>query len=212
MKRKKTIENPIDPFTPVVHAEPHMQFSLRPWRGYNKSEYPNLNADEFVSQVFDPLYMSLKEAEDQFAKMRESLKLNKPQAVKQKAAIQSKIMINTKSQNFMPDQPWPRLTTTALPAAVSQRRSDKYATETHKTITNKEKQAACDRPQAVVPCALRSRNQLPRCGQPGSNNRPDNPKCTHNPSNTHSSFSSSSSLSSCFPSTDATIISQIRGG
>nr|CAH8868868.1 unnamed protein product [Trichobilharzia regenti] len=78
-KRKKTIENPIDPFTPVVHAEPHMQFSLRPWRGYNKSEYPNLNADEFVSQVFDPLYMSLKEAEDQFAKMRESLKLNKPQ-------------------------------------------------------------------------------------------------------------------------------------
>nr|CAH8833140.1 unnamed protein product [Trichobilharzia regenti] len=89
-------------------------------------------------------------------------------------------MINTKSQNFMPDRPWPGLTTTALPAAVSQGRIDKYATEAHQTKENEQKQAACDRPQAVVPWALRSRNQLPRCGQPGSNNRPHNPKRTRN--------------------------------
>nr|CAH8863364.1 unnamed protein product [Trichobilharzia regenti] len=89
-------------------------------------------------------------------------------------------MTNTKSQNFMPDRPWPGLTTTALPAAVSQSRSDKYATEAHQTKENKQKQAACDRPQAVVPWALRSRNQLPRCGQPGSNKRPHNRKCRQN--------------------------------
>nr|CAH8869508.1 unnamed protein product [Trichobilharzia regenti] len=103
-------------------------------------------------------------------------------------------MIQTNSQNFMPDRPWPGLTTTALPAAVSQGGSDKYATEAHKTTKNEQKQAACDRPQAVVPWALRSRNQLPRCGQPGSNNRPHNPKRTQNLSNPHLSLSSSSSL------------------
>nr|CAH8833312.1 unnamed protein product [Trichobilharzia regenti] len=112
-------------------------------------------------------------------------------------------MIRTNSQNFMPDRPWPGLTTTALPAAVSQGRSDKYATEAHQTKENKQKQAACDRPQAVVPWALWSRNQLPRCGQPGSNKRPHNPKCTQNLSNPHLSLSSSSSLLPCLPPTDA---------
>nr|CAH8831057.1 unnamed protein product [Trichobilharzia regenti] len=49
-------------------------------------------------------------------------------------------MSNTKLQNFMPDRPWPGLTTTALPAAVSQGGSDKSATEAHKTRrTNKSR-------------------------------------------------------------------------
>lgn len=31
-----------------------------------------------MSQIFDPVYMSLQEAEEQFVKMRESIESNKP--------------------------------------------------------------------------------------------------------------------------------------
>uniref|UniRef100_A0A095B2J4 ribonuclease Z n=1 Tax=Schistosoma haematobium TaxID=6185 RepID=A0A095B2J4_SCHHA len=46
----------------------------------NRPTYPHLNGDEFVSQIFDPVYMSLQEAEEQFVKMRESIESNKPPA------------------------------------------------------------------------------------------------------------------------------------
>ncbi|CAH8649695.1 unnamed protein product [Schistosoma haematobium] len=79
-KRNETISKNIDPFSSVVTAEPYLQFSLRPWTGFNKPTYPHLNGDEFVSQIFDPVYMSLQEAEEQFVKMRESIESNKPPA------------------------------------------------------------------------------------------------------------------------------------
>ncbi|CAH8649130.1 unnamed protein product [Heterobilharzia americana] len=79
-KRDKAIANPIDPFSSVVHAEPHLQFSLRPWKGFNKPQYPELNADQFVSEVFDPFYISVEEAEEKFAEMRKSIETSKPQA------------------------------------------------------------------------------------------------------------------------------------
>ncbi|CAH8591840.1 unnamed protein product [Schistosoma turkestanicum] len=76
-KRNETISKDIDPFSSVVTAEPYLRFCLRPWGGFNKPAYPNLNGDEFVSQLFDPFYMSLQEAEEQFVKMRESVESNK---------------------------------------------------------------------------------------------------------------------------------------
>ncbi|XP_018653897.1 putative zinc phosphodiesterase [Schistosoma mansoni] len=79
-KRNETISKNVDPFSSVVTAEPYLQFSLRPWTGFNKPTYPQLNGDEFVSQIFDPIYMSLQEAEEQFVKMRESIESNKPPA------------------------------------------------------------------------------------------------------------------------------------
>ncbi|KAK4475677.1 hypothetical protein MN116_000945 [Schistosoma mekongi] len=78
-KRNHVLSKHIDPFLSVVTAEPHLEFSLRPWDGYNKHAFPNLSTDEFITHTFDPLYMSLKEAEEQFAKMRESIELNKSQ-------------------------------------------------------------------------------------------------------------------------------------
>ncbi|KAH8863550.1 tRNase Z TRZ3, mitochondrial, partial [Schistosoma japonicum] len=78
-KRNHVLSKHFDPFLSVVTAEPHLEFSLRPWSGYNKPAFPNLNADKFITEAFDPMYMSLREAEEQFSKMRESIELNKSQ-------------------------------------------------------------------------------------------------------------------------------------
>ncbi|TNN19299.1 Ribonuclease Z [Schistosoma japonicum] len=78
-KRNHVLSKHFDPFLSVVTAEPHLEFSLRPWSGYNKPAFPNLNADKFITEAFDPMYMSLREAEEQFSKMRKSIELNKSQ-------------------------------------------------------------------------------------------------------------------------------------
>ncbi|CAL8100341.1 unnamed protein product [Calicophoron daubneyi] len=67
-----------EPFPAVVFAHPHLQYSLRPWNGFNSLEYPSLDRETLIDGAFDLYHTTRAEAEEQFkvmrSKMAESMK------------------------------------------------------------------------------------------------------------------------------------------